>query len=88
MSVRGELTRSANLLLAFLAEQHPGSTKLEAAIAKARDSAKEDISQGAEEVLALEASGALSLPMPAEAAEEQEERLSHLLSIAHVILGR
>lgn len=88
MSVRGELTRSANLLLDFIAEHHPGSAELEAAIAKARDSAKEDISQAAEAILGLEASGALNLPTPEEAAEEWEERLSHLLSIARVVLGR
>ena len=88
MSVRGEFVRSANLLLEFLAEHQAGSRELEAAIAEARDSAKESISRGAEEIMAMESSGALSLPTPAEGAEEMEERLAHLLSIARVILGR
>ena len=51
MSVRGEFTRSAGLLLDFLEENHPASGELRKAIGEARDLAKENISGGAEEIL-------------------------------------
>ncbi len=88
MSVRGEFTRSANLLLDFLEENHPESAELRKAIGEARDLAKENISGGAEEILALEANGALSLSAAPSGSAEQEERISHLLAISRVILGK
>ena len=88
MSVRGEFTRSAGLLLDFLEENHPESAELRRAIGEARDLAKENISGGAEEILALEARGALRLAVPASVSEEQEERISHLLAISRIILGK
>ena len=88
MSVRGEFTRSANLLLDFLTENHPDSGDLCRAISRARDLAKENISGGAEEILALEATGALKLPTNPQATGLQEERISHLLAISRIILGK
>ena len=88
MSVRGEFVRSIDLLLEFLEKTNPDCESVRVAISAAQLTAKEHLTLSAQAIVALEDSEFRELSPGDGSLEERDERLSHLLSISRIILGR
>ena len=88
MSVRGEFVRSIDLLLEFLEKTNTDCESVRVAISAALLTAKENLTLSAQAIVALEDSEFRELSPGDGSLEERDERLSHLLSISRIILGR
>ena len=88
MSVRGEFVRSIDLLLEFLEKTNTDCESVRLAISGAQLTANENLTLSAQAIVALEDSEFRELSPGDGSLEERDERLSHLLSISRIILGR
>ncbi len=80
--------RSIDLLLEFLEKTNTDCDSVRVAISAAQQTAKENLTLSAQAIVALEDSEFRELSPGDGSLEERDERLSHLLSISRIILGR
>lgn len=79
--------RSTELFLEFLEKNNSNCEDLRIKIYKAQLAAEENLTLGAEAIIALEDSEFQDLMPGDEFRKEKDERLSHLFSISRIILG-